>query len=61
MNYAIINDSIVTNIVVWDGDDNLFESDTTVPIDDIPCGIGWKYEKGKFIKPHNPDSVLPEA
>ncbi|KAA0547751.1 hypothetical protein F0327_25150 [Citrobacter braakii] len=58
MRYALIQHIIVVNIVEWDGDGNLFDDYETVNVDNIRCGVGWKYQGGQFIAPPD-DCVLP--
>ncbi|HCJ5617821.1 TPA: hypothetical protein O9V13_000634 [Escherichia coli] len=58
-NYALIKNSIVENVVVWDGSGNIFDDYMTVNIDDIPAGIGWTYDGEVFTPP--PELTQPEA
>ena len=45
MNYAVIENGIVINVIVWDGVDpfQLPEGQTLQPIGDSEAWIGWKY------------------
>lgn len=52
--YAIIEDSIVVNVVLWDGEDDTFDNENTVKIDGIDAGIGWSYDGKKFTPPPQP-------
>ncbi|MEM8447422.1 tail fiber assembly protein [Morganella morganii] len=57
--YAVIENGIVVNVIIWDG-----ESEIAVPderqlinisdIDDNP-GIGWSYSDGEFTSPPPPE------
>lgn len=58
-NYALIKNSIVENVVVWDGSGNIFDDYITVNIDDIPTGIGWTYDGEVFTPP--PELTQPEV
>lgn len=50
-NYALIKNSIVENVVMWDGSGNIFDDYITVNIDDIPAGIDWTYDGEVFTHP----------
>lgn len=52
MYYAIINNKIVENVIVWDGVSEWTppENCEIVPLQP-EVGIGWKYENGQFIEP----------
>lgn len=50
-NYALIKNSIVENVVVWDGSGNIFDDYITVNIDDIPAAIDWTYDGEVFTPP----------
>lgn len=50
-NYALIKNSIVENVVVWDGSGNIFDDYITVNIDDITAGIDWTYDGEVFTPP----------
>lgn len=54
--YAVVNDGIVTNIVLWDGESEWEPgSGIAIPIDG-PCGIGWGYDGENFVAPEqDPD------
>lgn len=51
MNWALIKNGIVVNVVAWDGEGDLFSDYEVVCIDNMTCGIGWKYEDGVCIPP----------
>lgn len=44
-NYAVIENGVVTNVIVWDGvaELHLPEGQTLQPIGDSGAWIGWKY------------------
>jgi len=53
-NYAIIEDGIVVNIVVWDGGTTWSPPDgqTAIAIEDgVEVGIGYSVVDGKFVAP----------
>lgn len=65
MNYAVIENGVVTNIAVWDGESAWQPTNALViPVSDN-VRIGWYYEKGKFSPPTQPpkthDELLREA
>jgi hypothetical protein len=51
--YAIVIDTNVTNIVLWDGQCEVPSNLTMVEITDEmpPVGIGWKYDGSEWIEP----------
>ncbi|EFH5328786.1 hypothetical protein LNR08_003770 [Escherichia coli] len=57
--YALIKNGVVENIVVFDGEGNIFHDFIIVPLDGIECGPGWQYLDGKFVAPDS-ESVLPD-
>ena len=59
--YAVIEDGVVTNIVLWDGK-SVWEPEAgiAVPING-PCGIGWGYEAGVFISPELAPEPEPDS
>lgn len=65
MNYAVIENGVVTNIAVWDGESDWQQTNALVlPVSDN-VRIGWYYEKGKFSPPTQPpkthDELIREA
>ncbi|WP_158781577.1 hypothetical protein [Pantoea sp. BAV 3049] len=54
-NYALIKEGFVLNIVVWDGEGDIFEDYTTVEMsDDFPAQIGDAYINGTlYPKPRD--------
>ena len=55
MNYALIENGIITN-VIWLHPGNADEFPNAVPLEDIPAGIGDTYEDGVFYR--NGERVL---
>lgn len=49
MNYALIENNIVTNII-WLYPGNASDFPNAVPMNDIPAGIGDEYIDGKFYR-----------
>ncbi|MEX7607211.1 hypothetical protein [Enterobacter asburiae] len=47
-NYALIRNGVVGNVVIWDGEGDIFADYTTVIIDGLNAGIGWSYD-GKTV------------
>ena len=65
MNYAVIENGVVTNIAVWDGESAWQPTNALViPVSDN-VRIGWFYDKGKLSSPTQPpkthDELLREA
>ena len=54
MNYAIIKDGKVANIMEWDGVEPLAVAGQTVPADGLPVFIGQDYTDGQFVFPPLP-------
>ena len=54
MNYALVKDGVVENIVLWDGEGDLFEGYVAVNIDGLGVGVGWTYDGKKFTAPVEP-------
>ena len=56
MRWAIVNsNNIVENIVIWDGNGDLFSTTQNVQLqENEPCSIGWTYDVNgdpRFIEP----------
>ncbi|MEX5413424.1 tail fiber assembly protein [Atlantibacter hermannii] len=52
MSYAIIENGVVVNVVMWDGQDKeIFAGKNIVDISDKPVGIGYLYKNKKFLPP----------
>jgi hypothetical protein len=49
MDYLYIENGLVTNVIVWDGESLLSLPDgvSLVPADGTGAWIGWRYEDGK--------------
>ena len=57
MNYALIENNIVTNII-WLYPGNASDFPNAVPLNDIPAGIGDEYIDGMFYR--NNEKILTE-
>ncbi len=45
MRWALVRNNIVKNIVIWDGNGNIFDDYITVRLDEnSPVSIGWIYD-----------------
>ncbi|HCR3065249.1 tail fiber assembly protein [Escherichia coli] len=59
--FAVIKDSLVVNIILWDGEDSDFAKDINGALIAIPedshIGIGWSYDGDKFTPPPEPDKT----
>ncbi len=52
MSYAIIENGVVVNVVMWDGQDKeIFAGMNLVDISDQSVGIGFQYKNKKFLPP----------
>ena len=63
-NYALIENGVVTNIVVWDGGDSWTPPNNIVAVllaDDVVAHIGLGYEDGVFEQPPAPEVSPPTA
>lgn len=49
-NHAVIENGVVTNIIVWDGEDAFAELEL-VETGDLEVGIGFTWSDGKFTAP----------
>lgn len=49
MNYALIDNGIVVN-VIWLHPDNAYEFPNAVPLNDLPAGIGDTYDGEYFMR-----------
>ena len=50
-NYAVIENGMVVNVIVWDGAAGLGDGDQMIIETVDGCGIGWTYAGGEFIPP----------
>ncbi|ELQ7224703.1 hypothetical protein QQ528_003577 [Escherichia coli] len=55
--YAVVNNGIVVNIAVWDGESEWEPTDGVAVLAEDGVGVGWSYDGEKFIKP----ASKPEA
>ncbi|MDR8102437.1 hypothetical protein KPB04_11935 [Burkholderia cenocepacia] len=57
-NYAVVEDGTVVNVVVWDGDETIWQPPTGCEAVEIPDGsivaIGDEYADGEFSAPAAP-------
>ena len=63
MNYAIIQSSIVTNVIAWDGVAPWSAPDGTELLqlaEGELCGCGWTYEEGATPRFIAPPDIPPE-
>jgi len=52
--YALIEDGIVLNVILWDGKDGWVPPEGTSAVEltaDSPVGIGWTHENDTFSAP----------
>jgi len=66
MRYAVVENGIVSNIVIWDGENDIFADFVTVEItDEMIVAQGYKYLEGNFIPPVEPakskDELIQDA
>lgn len=60
-NYALIKNGVVENIVVWDGNGDLFSDYQVVELsDDTMAAPGWSYDGKSFIAPPEPEKSHEE-
>ena len=59
-NYALIRNGVVGNVVIWDGEGDIFADYTTVIIDGLNAGIGWSYDGKTFTAPPVPELTREE-
>ncbi|MEH0703175.1 hypothetical protein GVI60_13270 [Citrobacter freundii] len=51
--YAVVNNGVVVNIAVWDGESEWKPTDGIAVLAEDGVGIGWLYDGEKFIKPED--------
>ena len=56
--YALIQNGKVVNVIVWDGQSEISNSDNLVEVTEN-AGIGWDYVDGKFSD-NRPEPTEPE-
>ena len=49
--YAVVNNGVVVNIAVWDGESEWEPTDGIAVLAEEGVGIGWLYDGEKIIKP----------
>ncbi len=49
--YAVVNNGVVVNIAVWDGESEWKPTDGIAVPAEEGVGIGWLYDGEKIIKP----------
>lgn len=58
MNYAVIENGVVVNIIVWDGNADTWQpaaGQVAVPASGVPgLGRGWTYDSETFSAPAQP-------
>lgn len=59
-NYAVIENGMVVNVIVWDGVTGLGDGDQMLIETVDGCGIGWTYAGGEFIPPPVADPAPAE-
>lgn len=62
--WALVNDGIVQNTVVWDGVGSYFDGyQAVIDITDIENAPGptWLYQDGSFIEPPSPKPPVPRS
>jgi len=62
-NWAMIQDSVVVNVCIWDGDTNTWQPPSEYLMEPIPdpnpdnIGIGWGWDGANFVAPPEPEPV----
>lgn len=54
--YAVVENGVVTNVVVWDGEGEWSPASGEAIKTDSPVAIGWNYSNGVFSNPNAPQS-----
>lgn len=49
--YAVVENDVVTNLVIWDGKSKWKPDTGTAVLVNGSCGIGWRYDGKTFIAP----------
>lgn len=61
MRYAIIVNDVVTNVILWDGQEDYQPSEECELIEvDEEVSIGWFKEGGVLVAPPEPEFEIPE-
>lgn len=58
--YALIKNGVVENVVIFDGEDDIFDDYTVVKLDGLTAGIGWTYDGEQFTAPPEPEPTPEE-
>lgn len=58
--FALIKNGVVENVVLWDGEDNIFDSYDAINIDGTTAGVGWTYDGKTFTAPTEPEPGYDE-
>lgn len=63
MNYAVIRNGLVENVVSWDGETDWTppEGSDVVALHDRIAGPGWTYDGSTFTPPPAPEEELDDA
>lgn len=54
MQYALVKDGVVENIVEWDGTGNPFPDYEVIAVSAGGVGVGWLWQDGVFVNPNAP-------
>ena len=54
MQYALVKDGVVENVVEWDGLGNPFPDYEVVAVSAGGVSVGWLWQDGEFINPNAP-------
>ncbi|KNC92539.1 tail fiber assembly protein [Trabulsiella odontotermitis] len=59
--YAVVKSGQVTNVIVWDGEDNGFvdglDGELIAITDGAVAGVGWSYDGSTFTPPPEPEKT----
>lgn len=54
MRYALVKNNKVVNVVLWDGEGDIFSDYLTIPLDDDSLvSVGYGYQDGVFTPPQD--------
>lgn len=59
--FALVRNGIVENIVLWDGEGDIFSAYEAINVDEISAGVGWLYNDGAFVAPPAPEIPHEES
>lgn len=61
MQYTLVKDGVVQNVVEWDGEGDLFSEYLVVKLaESTPCGVGWNYDGKQFTPPTAPEKTYDD-